>query len=154
AEYYGFYALFNQTEDADRYDDAPTMELLSPADKQERDRLRDRIQTINRDLTELEEAASKANEAEERKWRFPALLDTVSEGGATLTAQKDGSILYGGKSLQEDSYHVTLALAAGKHTALRLEALPEKVGDGEPAVGRGPNSNFRLLELSVTLLEA
>lgn len=154
AEYYGFYAIFNQTEDADRGDDAPAMELLSPADKQERDRLRDRIQTISRDLTRLEEAASKANGAEERKWRFPALLEAVSEGGATLSAQKDGSILYGGKSLQEDNYRVTLTLAAGRHTTLRLEALPEKLGGGELAVGRGPNSNFRLSELSAMLLEA
>jgi mono/diheme cytochrome c family protein len=154
AEYYGFYALFNQTEDADRYDDAPTMELLSPADKQERERMRDRIQTISRDLTRLEEAAERANEPEERKWLSPALVDTVSEGGATLTAQKDGSILYSGKSLQEDNYRVTLALPAGKHTVLRIEALPEKLSTGELAVGRnGQNSNFRLSELRVALLE-
>jgi mono/diheme cytochrome c family protein len=158
AEYYGFYALFNQTEDADRYDDAPTMELLSPADKQERNRLRDRIQTISRDLTKLEEAADKMNEPEERKWRVPSLpdlIEAVSEGGATLAAQKDGSILYSGKSLQEDSYRVTLRLPAGMHTVLRLEALPEKLSTGELAVGRnGQNSNFRLSELRAVLLEA
>src|SRR5262249_39827257 len=154
AEYYGFYALFNQTEDADRYDDAPTMELLSPADKQERDRLRDSIQTISRDLMKLEEVADKANESEARKWRIPSMVDAVSEGGATLTAQKDGSILYTGKSFQEDNYRVTLTLPAGAHTVLRLEALPEKPGGGESAVGRGPNSNFKLSELRVELLEA
>ena len=36
AEYYGFYALFNQTEDADRSDDAPFLELLSPKEQDER----------------------------------------------------------------------------------------------------------------------
>jgi mono/diheme cytochrome c family protein len=154
AEYYGFYALFNQTEDADRYDDAPAMELLSPADKQERERLRDRIQTISRDLIRLEEEDSRANESEERKWRIPALIDAVSEGGATLAAQKDGSILYSGKSLQEDNYRVTLAVPAGKQTVLRIEALPEKLSTGELAVGRGQGSNFRLSELRVALLEA
>ncbi len=158
AEYYGFYALFNQTEDADRFDDAPTMELLSSADKHERNRVRDRIQTISRDLTRLEEAADKANESEERKWRvasLPSLIDAVSEGGATLTSQKDGSVLYSGKSLQEDNYLVTLRLPAGAHTVLRLEALPEKLSTGELAVGRnGQNSNFRLSELRAALLEA
>jgi hypothetical protein len=155
AEYYGFYALFNQTEDSDRYDDAPTMELLSPADKHQRERLRDRIQTISRDLTNLEEAADKANEFDERKWRVHKLVDAVSEGGATLTAQKDGSILYSGKSLQEDNYRVTLTLPAGTHTVLRLEVLPEKLSSGELAAGRnGQNSNFKLSELYATMLDA
>jgi hypothetical protein len=157
AEYYGFYALFNQTEDADRYDDAPTMELLSPADRQERDRLRDRIQANSRALTKLEEAAEKANESEERMWRVPdqsALTEVSSEGGATLTAQKDGSILYTGKALQEDNYRVTLTPPAGKYTSLRLEALPEKPGGGEASVGRGQNSNFRLSELKAAIIEA
>jgi hypothetical protein len=154
AEYYGFYALFNQTEDADRYDDAPTMELLSSADQQERQRLQDRIQTISGQVTKLEEAAEKENEAGELKWRAPVLAEAVSEGGATLTAQKDGSILYSGKSLQEDNYRVTVTLPAGTHTALRLEALLEKTGSGELAIGRnGQNSNFILSELIVELFD-
>jgi hypothetical protein len=33
-EYYSFLALFNQTEDADRSDEAPTIEMLTPAEKE------------------------------------------------------------------------------------------------------------------------
>jgi len=155
AEYYSFYALFNQTEDADRYDDAPTMEVSSPADQEERKRLQALAQTLSRDLTALEEAADKANETEEGKWRVAEVVEAVSKGGATLNAQKDGAVAVSGKAPQEDNYVVTLTLAAGVHTALRLEALPEKLGSGELAVGRnGTNQNFTLSELTVELLDA
>ncbi len=155
AEYYSFYALFNQTEDADRHDDAPTMEVSSPADQEERKRLQTLAQTLSRELTSLEEAADKAYETEEGKWRMAEVVEAVSKGGATLAAQKDGAVAVSGKAPQEDTYTVTLNLPAGTHTALRLEVLPEKLSSGELAVGRnGTNQNFVLSELTVELLDA
>jgi Protein of unknown function (DUF1553)/Protein of unknown function (DUF1549)/Planctomycete cytochrome C len=155
AEYYSFYALFNQTTDADRYDDAPTTEVLSPEEKEERAQLQARLQTIGRELTPLEEAADKANEAWESKWRVSAVVEAVSKGGATLAAQKDGAVAVSGKTPPEDSYIVTLTLPAGAHTALRLEALPEKLTSGQLAAGRnGRTFNFVLSELTAELLEA
>jgi uncharacterized protein DUF1553/uncharacterized protein DUF1549/cytochrome c len=154
AEYYSFYALFNQTEDADRYDDAPTMEVPSPADQDERKRLQTLAQTLSGKLTSLEEAADRDNEPEERKWRMADVVEAVSKGGATLTAQKDGVVTVSGKAPQEDIYTVTLNLTEGTHTALRLEALPEKLSGGELAVGRnGANPNFVLSELTVESLD-
>ncbi len=38
-DYYAFYAVFNQTEDADRGDDAPRLEMVSSDERVERDRL-------------------------------------------------------------------------------------------------------------------
>ncbi|MGH9850146.1 MAG: PSD1 and planctomycete cytochrome C domain-containing protein [Blastocatellia bacterium] len=155
AEYYSFYALFNQTEDADRYDDAPTLELLSPGAQEERKRLLARVQTLSRELSLLEEAADRDYETEERKWRVADVVEAVSKGGATLAAQRDGAVAVSGKAPQEDDYSVTLMLTEGTHTALRLEALPEKLASGEPAVGRnGQNRNFVLSELTVELLDA
>jgi len=154
AEYYSFYALFNQTEDADRYDDAPTMEVLSPADQDERKRLQTLVQTLSGKLTSLEETADRDFETEERKWRVADVVEAVSKGGATLTAQKDGVVTVSGKAPQEDIYAVTLKLTEGTHTALRLEALPEKLSSGELAVGRnGANPNFVLSELTVESLD-
>lgn len=155
AEYYGFYALFNQTEDADRYDDAPTIEVLSPAEDDERKRLQARVQALSRELTSVEEAADRANETEERKWRVASVSEAVSRGGATLTTQKDGAVAAGGNQPQEDTYTVTLTLPVGAHTALRLEVLPEKLSSGELSVGRnGQSSNFILSELAVELLDS
>jgi mono/diheme cytochrome c family protein len=154
AEYYSFYALFNQTEDADRYDDAPTMEVPSSSDQDERKRLQTLVQTLSGKLTSLEEAADRDYETEERKWRVAEVVEAVSRGGATLTAQKDGVVTVSGKAPQEDIYTVTLMGAEGTHTALRLEALPEKLSGGELAVGRnGANPNFVLSELTVESLD-
>ena len=66
-EYYSFFALFNQTEDADLYTDAPTMELLAPREKAERKQLQANIEKLSAALTAQENAADKANEAEEKK---------------------------------------------------------------------------------------
>ncbi|MBL8187926.1 MAG: DUF1549 domain-containing protein, partial [Acidobacteria bacterium] len=150
AEYYGFYALFNQTEDADLYTDAPTLEMLSPKEQEQRQRLQSNIETTGKTLAAMEEAADKAAEPEERKWRLPVVLETISKDGATLTA-KDGTITASGKTPPEDAYVVTIELSAGTHTALRLEALTEKSASGEPAVGRG--NGFVLSELSAELIE-
>jgi mono/diheme cytochrome c family protein len=152
AEYYSFYALFNQTEDADRYDDAPTMELLSPKERDERDNLRARALSIGRELAQAEETADKANESEERKWRVAAVIEAASKGGATLSAQKDGVVAVSGKTPPEDVYIATLMLPAGAHKTLRLEALTEKLASGQPAVGRNGQS-FALSELTAELLD-
>ncbi len=152
-DYYSFFALFNQTEDADLYTDAPTMELLSPKEQEERKRLQSFIEKLNADLTAQERIAEKENETDKRKWRVPSVQETISKDGATLAAQKDGSVTASGKTPPEDTYVVTLALAAGTHTALRLEALPEKTSSGEFVVGRN-NAHFVLSELTAEIIDA
>jgi DhnA family fructose-bisphosphate aldolase class Ia len=131
------------------------MEVLSPADQDERKRLQTLVQTLSGKLSSLEEAADRDYETEERKWRVADVVEAVSKGGATLTAQKDGVVAVSGKAPQEDTYSVTLKLTEGTHTALRLETLPEKLSSGELAVGRnGANPNFVLSELTVESLDA
>jgi hypothetical protein len=49
-DYYAFYALFNQTEDADRGDDAPRLELVSPEERAERERLKQEVDLAERQL--------------------------------------------------------------------------------------------------------
>ena len=155
AEYYGFYALFNQTEDADLYTDAPVLELLAPKEQEQRQQLQEKIKTISDALAVLEYGINKTFEVEEHNWRVPAVTETISRDGATLAAQNDGAVAASGKAPPEDTYVVTLALPVGKHTALRLEALTEKQASGELAVGRnGSTANFVLSELSVELLTA
>jgi hypothetical protein len=51
-DYYAFYALFNQTEDADRSDDSPRLELLSPEERAERSRLKQEADLAQKDLKE------------------------------------------------------------------------------------------------------
>ena len=153
SDYYSFYALFNQTEDADRFDDAPTIELLSSAEQEERKQLQTRLQTLSSQLLLLEEAAEKKHHAEERKWRKLPVAEAVSKDGATLTVQMDGAVTASKKAPPEDTYTVTLNLPAGTHTSLRLEVLPEKISSGELAVARNEQT-FVLSELTLELLDA
>lgn len=149
-EYYSFYAIFNQTQDADRYDDSPTFEVVAPSIRAERDQLQARLSKLNADLKAAE---AQAESVESKQWVTAKVLDVASSEGATLKAQPDGAILASGKQVQEDAYSVTLEAKAGTHTALRLEALPEKLADGQDGLGRNPRDpNFVVSELTIELL--
>ncbi len=52
-DYYRFYAIFNQTEDADRGDDSPRLWLPSPEQQAEQGRLNEAIKTAQQKLAEL-----------------------------------------------------------------------------------------------------
>ena len=149
-EYYGLYAIFNQTQDADRYDDAPTFEIPTAAIEEERNRINARITKLKDKLAAAEQASSKAEEAH---WNFGPVSEAVSENAATLTVQDDNSIIATGTNPKEDVYTLTLPVKAGRHTVLRLEVLTEKFPDGQVGVGRNPRDpNFVLSELEVELL--
>ena len=149
-EYYGLYAIFNQTQDADRYDDAPTFEIPTPAIEEERSRINARITELKDKLSAVEQASSKAEEAH---WNFGPVSDAASENAATLTVRDDNSVIATGTNPKEDVYTLTLPVKAGRHTVLRLEVLTEKLPDGQVGVGRNPRDpNFVLSELEVELV--
>ncbi len=149
-EYYGLYAIFNQTQDADRYDDAPTFEIPTPAIEEERTRINARITELKDKLAAAETASSKAEEAH---WDFGPVSEATSENAATLTVGEDNSVVASGTSPKDDVYTLTLPVKAGRHTVLRLEALTEKFPDGQVGVGRNPRDpNFVLSEFEVELV--
>ncbi len=153
-EYYRFYAVFNQTEDADRYDDAPRLPVLTVPQRTEQGLLQAAVKM--KDEAVKQTAASDAEKAaiEEMKWKRPTAITATAKSGANLTAQEDGAILARGKLDNEDTYTVTLTLPAGKHTALRLEAIPTKLPDGQLGIGRKPaDPNFVVSELTVEVLQ-
>ncbi len=149
-EYYGLYAIFNQTQDADRYDDAPTFEVPTAAIEDERTRINARITELKNKLSAAEQASSKAEESD---WNFGPVSDALSENASTLAVRDDNSIIVTGTNPTEDVYTLTLPVKAGRHTVLRLEVLTEKFPDGQVGVGRNPRDpNFVLSELEVELL--
>ena len=153
-DYYRFYAIFNQTEDADRYDDAPRMEVITPTQRTERERLQQRVTQLESELMQAEVAAENRGEGDVVFWSPVRVSQAVSRGEATLEAQPDQSITVSGKSAVDDVYTLTVTLAAGRYTALRLEALPAKFPDGQSGVGRNPaDPNFVVSELSVEWLD-
>jgi mono/diheme cytochrome c family protein len=83
-------------------------------------------------------------------WRFLAMGEAKSKGGATLTRQDDGSVLASGTNAEFDTYTIEAALPPGKYTGIRLEALADpSLAKGGP--GRAENGNFALTDFTVAL---
>ena len=79
-EYFGLYAILNQTADADRPDEAPVLEFLPPADQARRDRLAGRIAEAERkvaDVREGEPEPEESRQARERIARLRSELETI-----------------------------------------------------------------------------
>ena len=72
----------------------------------------------------------------------------LSQGGAALTRQSDGSILASGNVPDQETYTVTSSVALQRLTAMRLEVLPhESLPMGGP--GRAANGNLHLTEIQL-----
>ncbi len=150
-EYYGFYALFNQTEDADRFDDAPTMPIEDAVRKSARAKLEAAVAARDAEV-HAQEKLEAASPAAKSPWNVPRVANAASANGTRLDAEPDGTIVASGPSPERDVYTVRIELLAGTHTALRLEALPVKLGDGKTGVGRSPaDPNFVLSEITATI---
>ncbi|MBS0265210.1 MAG: PSD1 domain-containing protein [Planctomycetes bacterium] len=149
-DYYRFYAIFNQTEDADRYDDAPRLEVLTAAEREQRAKLQASVTRLEEALRAAEMAESAQNSATDAPWRADEIVTAESRGGATLKVTTAKAIAAEGKSEPEDTYTLVLAPGNRRLTALRLEALPAKLADGQFGVGRNPGDpNFVVSELRV-----
>ncbi|MFM8395992.1 MAG: DUF1549 domain-containing protein, partial [Acidobacteriota bacterium] len=129
-EYYRFFALFNQTEDADRSDDAPTLEMLTPAEKARRQELKTRIENLEKVLPPLERPVDTSG------WRSIPISEVVSRHKSTTKIESDQLVTVSGANPPEETFEVAAILPAGTHTALRLEAFPEKQSSGQLTLGR------------------
>ena len=150
-EYYKLFAFFNQTADANRYDQEPL--LLTPSAKQQKLKA-----ALDRQLEENKRAyASKCDEYvnAQREWEQAVTQDfdwkplrptnVTSLGGATCTVLDDGSVLVSGAHLDTDTYIVQAESELKQITAIRLEAWtdkslphsgPGRAGDGGFVVSR------------------
>lgn len=80
-------------------------------------------------------------------WMLAETQSVKSEGGATLTAQPDGSWLASGNAPANDDYTIVAKAPAGT-TALRIEALTHASLPKE-GPGRAGNGNFALSDLVI-----
>jgi hypothetical protein len=147
-EYYALFAIWNQTQDADRYDDSPTLEV--PANDSERQQLQAARVAVRQLQTSLAAAEESAYAADPR-WLAPEIIDAAANEGTRLQSRSDGSILATGKSPPENVYTLRLRLPQGRWTAIRLQAFAD-AATGGPGVGRNPaDPNFVLSEFEVAL---
>jgi hypothetical protein len=149
-DYYQFYALFNQTEDADRYDDEPKFRVIKEHQRAEQARL---IEIVKEKGEIVKKAEREAAAQADVNWKPAKVVTSTSLSGTALSVQPDGAIKASGQAAPTDTYEVTLLLSPGRHTAIRLEALLAAFPDGKVGVGRNPNDpNFVVSELTVSIL--
>ena len=130
-EYFRLYAFLNNTEDADRRDESPLLNIFSDEQKTKRAQIDADIATIETKL----KTPTPPLLAGAKKWaqEFPLTIDwqtltpstMISQAGQTFTTQPDGSVLVP-STADKDTYIIEIPVAtARKFTALKLEALPD-----------------------------
>jgi hypothetical protein len=153
-EFFKLFAILNQTEDADRSDESPRLELFTSEQRKQKE-------TWLVDVARLEKEVVTATPlilASLAKWdaAFPRSLawkplkpaSGKSDGGVTLAVADDGTVR-ADKAASKATYSVEIPLAAGKLNAVRLETLPD---DTLPGKGAGfGGGNFVLSKVSGTI---
>lgn len=154
-EYYQFLAMFNQTEDADRSDDAPRHETPTASQKARTAELLAQISAAEEQYAVTTPEFLTAQRAWESElaggvtWQTAQPATATSANKATLKIQDDRSILVSGKLPATDVYSVDVTVNQQQPvTAIRLEALTD---DSLPKNGpgrRAADTNFVLNELT------
>ncbi|MCI0745306.1 MAG: DUF1553 domain-containing protein [Verrucomicrobia subdivision 3 bacterium] len=149
-DYYQFYALLNQTTDADRPDEAPVLKLPTPKQEAKMKQLEAEIAAAEKELNaatpELEAARAKWQETAARELGYWEILDPVevrSAGGATFTRTNEQSILVGGINPSNDVYTIVAHTELKQVTGIRLDVMPD-VSLPMKSIGRHPNGKFVL----------
>jgi hypothetical protein len=161
-EYFQTFAIFNNTEDADRGDESPLYELWTDEQLKRRAQLNEQVvadtKTLDTMTPELDASLKAWESSLPRKpsWSIPKVVSATSEAGVTMTIDPASDIVSSASGAGKDNFHVDLDLtnikAAGTSqiAAVSLETLAD---DRLP--NRGPgwnNGNFILTELRATLL--
>ncbi len=154
-EYFRMFAILNQTQDADRRDESPTVPVLSGAQKQQQEEIETRIAELEKLLVAPDTqnlAALVKWEAglvgEKKQWLALGEISARAESGATFTRLDDGSYLVGGKSAPTDTYTIEGIAKNTAITAVRLDVLSHE----SLSHGKGPGrkkGNFVLNEIEL-----
>lgn len=153
-EFFGLFAIFNNTEDADRRDESPLLSRLSPDQLEKKAKLEAELVGVERTL----QTATPELAAAQAKWEqsFPRSLEWMplkpgsfqSQAKTAAAIADDGTVTVA-NAAENDTYTLDLPLAAGKVRALRLEALAD-----DKLPGKGPgfsNGNFVITNLSAVI---
>lgn len=159
-DYYSFFGVFNQTEDADRNDEEPKMPLPTVEEKAKTAKLNEDIAKLESDLKaatspelEGEEVAWEKEVAKPIDWQPLKPVEIKAASQATFETLPDGSLLARGEMPEKDTYTIKVQSDLHGITAFRLEALPD---DSLPAhgPGRADNGNAALTNFRAALLPA
>ena len=157
-DYFRLFAILNNTEDADRSDESPTLALYTSAQKARRKQWQSEIASLEKILQTLTPELAKAQALWEKtfatdlQWQplVPAVVK--SKAGAAIHRSDDGVVRFerGGKT---DVYTLEIPVTPHENfTALRLETLPEE-SLSKPVVGHA-DGNFVVSRVLASLAPA
>ena len=154
AEYFQMFAIFNQSEDADRRNEAPIIQVMGDQNKKQVAHISAEIAKLKKEMEPAAPLDPKAFaeweaglKAKVGRWDVLTLGKMTAVSGANFKAGSDGSVLVSGKTAGTDDYTISASSKLKKITAIKIEALAyDKLGSGGP----GRNGNFVLNEIELT----
>ena len=159
-EYYQFYALLNNTADADNDDEKPVMKLPTVEQAEKIGKLRDEIAGLEKKfnaptpaLTESQAKWEQESIAALANWQVLDPTEFASAGGATFTKTEDKSLLASGNNPSNDVYTVVAHTDLQKVTGVRLEVLPD-ASLPHKSLGRHPDGSFVVSHFEAAVLPA
>lgn len=147
-EYYQFYAFFNQSADADRFNDEPFIQAPTVAQSARLAELERKIAEAQQpltdpqgDLAQVERAWEDALRSGDTGWNVLDPQAFSAKSGATMTELDDHSILVTGENPDKDIYTIEARTDLTGITAVKLEAIAdERLPSNGP--GRVAHGNF------------
>ncbi|NBV32785.1 MAG: DUF1553 domain-containing protein, partial [Proteobacteria bacterium] len=130
-EYFSFFAILNQTEDADRNDEAPLHQFFLPEELKQKSALEQQTASLEAlfksPKTEWKQgfATWDATYPRDLKWNTPHPSAVRSESDSKLTVREDGSVRAEVGEKAKDNYTLTIPVEAGELTALKLSSAPD-----------------------------
>jgi hypothetical protein len=157
-EYFSFFALLNQTEDADRNDEAPLHSFYLPEEKERRAQLEKRAHELEALFAKPAAAWTQGLDAWDAAyprglvWERPVLEKLHSANGARMTLRDNGSVLVA-QGEKGDVLAVSLPMGVKEVTALQLETVPDASLPGGGA-GYGGGGAFLVDAIRVSVVSA
>ncbi|MEO2020499.1 MAG: DUF1553 domain-containing protein, partial [Pirellulaceae bacterium] len=157
-EYFRFFAYFNNSEDADRRNEAPLLTRITDEMQEKKSLLLEQIVQARKELTPTDQQLATQQSAwkalSERDYSWQPLVPTsaTAANGTTLTVRPDASILASGKSPATETYVLDIETELHGIRGLQLEALSDpslpQQGPGRSAGGNFVLSQLRVLDQS------
>ena len=154
-DYFRLFAFFNNTDDADRTDESPTLPLFGESQKTQKAAWDAEVAALEKTLSTPTPKALAGLTRWERSlaskstWASPRPATATTRSGAGATVLADGSVRAESKDKTEVTT-VTLPISGEKVSAIRLETVPDAKLPGGGA-GYGDNGNFVVSRVTATV---
>lgn len=155
-EYFRLFAFFNSTDDADRRDESPLLDIYSPEQLKQKSQWQSEIAALEKKVGTLTPELKTAQSQWEARLKQPMAWQTVRPAevvaGSKLPVQilDDGGVL-AEESADTETYQIQIPLAGdAKLSALKLGALPHAKLPGQgPGHGAG---NFVVTKVEAVIV--